>query len=320
MPLRYKDFLKNFRTIVNQVPIPPFVDQHDYRESVFISGSGRSGTTWLQEIINYRNEYRMMFEPFYPEKVEVVREWHPFQYLNQSNDEAKFILPATDILSGNVRNRWIDKYNKRLFSQKRLIKDIRANLFLFWIKDKFPEIPMIHILRHPCAVANSKLQGKWDSNLVHYLSQMNLLEDFLHPVEKEIRTAHSEFEKHIFSWCIENAIPLNQFKKGEILITFYENLCTMPEDEIKDIFAFLGKPYSSRVLSRVSIPSLETTKRSAIISGSDLVSAWRKNITQDQIRTALEIMSLFGMDHIYNDTNLPLIQRPEIFSAQFWNS
>ena len=31
---------------------------------VLLVGSVRSGTTWLQEVINCRNEYRVLFEPF----------------------------------------------------------------------------------------------------------------------------------------------------------------------------------------------------------------------------------------------------------------
>lgn len=305
--MRSKDLLKNFRTIINQIPILPLVDQNDYRNTVFISGSGRSGTTWLQEIINYRNEYRMMFEPFYPERVEILRGWHPIQYLHQSCDDDRYLVPARDILSGNVRNKWIDKYNRRLFSKKRLIKDIRANLFLNWMKVKFAEVPIVHIIRHPCAVANSKLLGGWDSNITQFLAQKELMDDFLNPYEKEIRAASSEFEKHIFSWCIENFVPLKQFQQGEILVIFYENLCIKPEEEIRHLFTFLGKPYSPKVLKRVSIPSLESNKRSAIISGADLVSSWRKNIIQEQVNRALEIMSLFGMDKIYNAGNLPSI-------------
>ncbi len=35
----------------------------DYRDSLVLAGTGRSGTTWISEVINYRNEYRLMDEP-----------------------------------------------------------------------------------------------------------------------------------------------------------------------------------------------------------------------------------------------------------------
>ena len=35
----------------------------DHRDAVFLAGSGRSGTTWLSEVINYKGGYRYVFEP-----------------------------------------------------------------------------------------------------------------------------------------------------------------------------------------------------------------------------------------------------------------
>jgi len=307
MSFRNKYFNKKIRSLSNQLLIPPFIDQHDYRNSIFLAGTGRSGTTWLQEILNYDNSYRIMFEPFYPEKVNIVSDWLPFQYLNTYKVDTKYLKPALDILSGNVRNRWVDKYNKRLFSKRRLIKDIRANLILYWIKDNFPEIPIVLIIRHPCAVANSKLQANWEDNLKYYVCQEALMEDFLNPFEREMRKLKSSFEKHIFSWCIENFIPLKQFHEGEMFITFYETLCVRPKSEINELFSFIGKNSTPKVLKRILKPSLETSKRSAIISGTDLISSWRKNISDVQIKKALDILSLFGLDEIYNDSNSPLV-------------
>ena len=47
-------------------------DQHDHRQTVLLAGTGRSGTTWAANIINYANTYRFMFEPFYPQAVDVL--------------------------------------------------------------------------------------------------------------------------------------------------------------------------------------------------------------------------------------------------------
>lgn len=310
--MKKQNFVKQIRTITNQIPIPPIIDKNDYRNSIFIAGSGRSGTTWLQEIINFQNEYRILFEPFYPEKVEIVSHWQPFQYLKVTVDDRKYINPARAVLSGNIRNKWVDKYNRRLFSNKRIIKDIRANLMLFWMKRQFPELPVVLILRHPCAVANSKIQANWDDNLSHYLSQEGLMEDFLSPYKSQIKTFDSSFDRHICSWCIENFIPLKQFQNHEIYVTFYEYLCVKSEAEIKNIFAFIRKTYSQKVLKQIKIPSLETSKRSAIISGTDLVSAWRKNISEKELARALEIISMFRMDKIYCDEDLPLVKDNQI--------
>ena len=120
-------FLKLASTIRGQIYIEktPSVEN-----TVLLCGSGRSGTTWLANIINNDNLFRYMFEPFHPEQVSIVKHFNSRQYLRASNKKEEFLLPATRILSGRVRNLWIDRYNKKIFPKRRLIKDIRINFLL----------------------------------------------------------------------------------------------------------------------------------------------------------------------------------------------
>jgi hypothetical protein len=168
-----------------------------YRKTVFLAGTGRSGTTWLQEVINYNNAYRIMFEPFHSKRVGLIKEWNYRQYLRSDNLDDKFIKPASAILSGKIRHEWIDRSNRKHVAKKRLIKDIRAQLLLKWMKHNFPEIPIILMIRHPCAVANSKLKLKWDAHLNDFLMQDKLMIDFLNPFKKEIEGAKDLFDIHI---------------------------------------------------------------------------------------------------------------------------
>ena len=282
-------------------------DYGDYRQSIFLAGTGRSGTTWLAEILNYDNSYRFIFEPFHSYKVDLIKDWNYRQYLRRNNHVTKFMNPANTILSGNIKQQWIDQYNHKLVARKRIIKDIRANLLLNWIKKNFPEIPIILLLRHPCAVASSKLKLGWDSHLSDFLKQEELMDDFLSPFKEEIKNVIDVFEKHIFMWCIENYIPLRQFNKGEILVVFYESLCKNPEKEVGRIFSFLGKNVSLNILQIASKPSKLSRKDSAVVSGDNPLNLWRKYITKKQIIRALEILSIFDLNTVYVYDDLPLL-------------
>ena len=123
----------------------------------------------------------------------MLQGWNIRQYLRYNDHHSKFLKPATAILSGKIRHEWIDKFNRRIFSRRRLIKDIRAQLFLKWIKYNFPEIPILLLLRHPCAVANSRLKLGWGATLNDFLVQEALMDDFLNPFKKEIQSAHNMF-------------------------------------------------------------------------------------------------------------------------------
>jgi hypothetical protein len=119
-------------------------------------------------------------------------------------------------------------------------------------------------------------------------------------------------------WCVENYVPLKQFTENEILVIFYENICKYPQEELEKVMQFIGEPYFPEMLEKATKPSEQTRKFSAINNNADLVSSWRKNISNDQIKRTVEILSIFGLEKIYNEGDMPLVQESDVlkmFSA-----
>lgn len=81
-----------------------FFDITPYENTLFIAGSARSGTTWLQEIINYKHDHRIIFEPFHGDRVSLCKHFHRRQYLRHTNKAIEFIEPVQNILNGKLRN------------------------------------------------------------------------------------------------------------------------------------------------------------------------------------------------------------------------
>ena len=267
----------------------------DHRNAVFLAGSGRSGTTWVSEMINYRNEYRFVFEPFHPDKVRLCRGFRRKQYLRPDDRREEYLGPARKVLTGGLRSFWADRFNRRFVARRRLIKDIRANLLLGWMRANFPGMPVILLLRHPCAVAASKLALGWRDSLSETMEQRELVEDFLLPMQAEIRAARDAFERHVFSWCVENYVPLRQFGAEDIQLSFYENFLAHPEDEILRLFNFLGEDFDARVYRTLRRPK----------DGKDSVDAWRRCVSSSQLRRTVEILALFGLDRVYGEGAMP---------------
>jgi hypothetical protein len=56
----------------------------------------------------------------------------------------------------------------------------------------------------------------------------------------------------------------------------------------------------------MNMPSLTARRSSsAVWTGEDRAAAWRKHVTDDQMRRAVEIFEMFGLDGIYSDAPMP---------------
>jgi hypothetical protein len=276
----------------------------DHTSTVYIAGTGRSGTTWLSDLINYRNEYRQIFEPFHPHGP--VRSSFPRHlYLRPDDADATRLSAASQVLSGHVRGYAVDRFNKRYVSSRRVIKDISSNLFLKWLHDHFPEMPIVFLMRHPCGVLQSQHSVGWERRLDRMLSQEALLHDFIGPFMPELTKMRYTFEQHIAMWCIQNYVPLRQFRPGEIHVMFYEDLCVRPEQELRALFGYLGKRFDTRILASVGIASLMAGGHSAIFRGETPVGAWTEELAPAEVRRAMEIVSMFGLDAIYSEDPMP---------------
>lgn len=281
-------------------------------DTVYLAGHERSGTTWIAETVNHGNHYRYISEPFSRGRLEITAAFAPRQYLRAEERDPRYLGPAEAIVTGKVRSLFTDKYNRKKLPTKRMIKDVRGNLLLPWLHHQFPEMKLVFILRHPCAVVSSKMgvSESWKANIDWFLQQEDLVEDHLAPFRDVINGAQDEFERHIVVWCIDNVVPLRAFKPGDVHLAFYEELSLAPEQAIPSLYEFLGRPFNGEVLHAVSRPSATTRRDSAIVSGESIVDGWRRSITEDQLTRAIRILEGFGLDRIYGRGSMPVSKEP----------
>jgi hypothetical protein len=277
------------------------------KDAVLLAGHDRSGTTWIAEVLNHRRDFRYVFEPFHPGRVDATEVFTPRLYLRPDDSDPRYVGAARAVLSGRVRSLWADKYNRAPVPRRRLIKEVRSNLLLPWLAGTFPETPIVFMLRHPCAVANSerKLSDAWHIDLNRFLSQPNLMQDHLAPFEDAMRAAASDWDKRVFVWCIENHVPLAALDPSKVLFAFYEDFCVDPETELKRLFEFVNLPYDPHALETLAKPSATSRKDSAVFSGEDLIEAWRGSVTPEEVEATMRVVALFGLDRIYTSDSMP---------------
>lgn len=291
----------------------------DHRSATLVVGSGRSGTSWLAELINYRNEYHYVFEPFHPLEadnpnpiepgVPVCRVFAYHQYLRPDTADPRFLTPAAAVLAGKARSRWTERFNQRVIARRRIVKDVKANLILKWLSVNFPGMPIVFILRHPCAVAASRKSLSWDLHwelvLSNVLKQPELIDDFMGAFLGRFQYASTYVEKQVLMWCLDNYVPLKQFARDQIHVVFYENLIACPNTEIPRLFAYLGKPVDPTVYAAMQAPSLLSDWNSPVLTGASRTNNWQRVLTRSDVNRAMAILAAFGLDAIYSEDPLP---------------
>jgi hypothetical protein len=262
---------------------------------IIVAGSGRSGTTWLGNIIA-GDEYRIIFEPFDYRHVPEAEGLGLRPYFRPDEDYPRWHPFMEKALSGAICNEWVDQDRGRLNpardSGKILVKDIRVNGLLGWIDKNF-HCRIVYIVRNPFAVIASRLKLKWETHVEAFLDQPELMKDYLAPYEGIMRLAETKAQKHAVMWCVENLVPLRQMKTHNWILCRYEGLLTGGEEEIKSILTRLGLD-----LSEARKDALSETVRpgwTEKIAQHDR-EQWKSFLTARDKEEISSIVQAFGID------------------------
>lgn len=310
---RRRSALRSFRRRLNRLIIPAnrylLEPRRPLADPIWLVGAGRSGTTWVSNILNYRNQYRYLFEPFHPVFIEATRFFRAYHYLRPHDTEPLAI--ARQVFTGRIQHPRIDKYTRGLAFQGLLIKDIFAHLFLKWVDVQFPSVRKILLLRHPFAVALSKLERaewSWLREPTELLYQRQLRDDYLEPYVGLISKAHDDFEQQVLIWAITHSIPLQQLTPERLLLVFYEDLSIEPELQVRRMLEFLGDPRAGDSFGTRLRTVTERASQTSTNPGSGnrrRVDDWRTHLSTSQITNGIGVLREFGLDKVYGDDPMP---------------
>ena len=279
---------------------------------IWVSGSGRSGTSWLANSINYNNDYRYIFEPLNPNFLvqdQSKIEWAPHQHQQHTLLES--------IIQGKISNNWVNSRNRQSFARGRLIKSIRSNLMIPWINKNFPNVRVVIITRNPLAIAASRkgLQSKTAGNWIWEPSLRILLEQ--RPLKKLLDTRKYKklydqvdggiVRETIAEWVISNLVALKQCDPNLHLRIHYESLVERDSGTISGLCDYVRAKDSSRLIASLSLKS--ETDRNSSEASNDLgpVERWRVELEDDEISWATEFLEGFDLSSIYSSELEPVV-------------
>jgi hypothetical protein len=184
-----------------------------------------------------------------------------------------------------------------------------------WLRELRPRMPLVLVVRSPWSVASSWLALGWGTESMGdrtdfdgIIAQSALLRDFPIVAEalKEVNR-DDPLEQIIFQWCVFLLVPLGQLDPNERLVVAYENLLLDPDREVARLLRYLGAAHDGAgVAGAVHTPSSTNYRNRNVVRDQErMVSGWKSDLTAGQIERGQRLLSLFGMEGLYDADGIP---------------
>ncbi len=286
---------------------------------LLVTGSHRSGTTWVGRTLTKVPGLAYLHEPFNPLTRPGIcgrgfTKW--FTYVCDANE-----APYAEAIANSLAFRYqLGAEIKSIRSPKdilRLIRDYRNfnalhtqapcplmkdPIALFstpWLAKRF-EMKVIVMIRHPLGFAGSLKKADWHHPFAHFLDQPLLMEAHLEPFRTQIEDfagRHPDIvDQAILLWNIAHHV-IAKFREShpEWIYVRHEDLSKDPVEGFESLFQVLGLDFSDAIRREIAESSTTQQKpdeqtRFDCLQRDSLANLtnWRKRLTEDEINRVEE--------------------------------
>ena len=290
------------------------------KDCITISGSPRTGTTWLMQILSQIHKSKTIFEPLHTTRFSIIEklELPPRIFLPLDKENTALRCHLDKVFQGKAISKnpsYYLKYEeikKRLIYDKIVVKFINSNRLLPWIAKRYTTKSNFLIIRNPCATINSQIKSGWigypkhlelefragNINIVkkNILGGLNLIPDFQNntKIVRMIQKINNMKELLAVEWALDYYVPLNYCKKDDFILIFYEELIKDKQKIIKDIFKNLNFSIPKNIDIASSIPSIASEEKKIDVERQ--LNKWKKNISKVDAEKIFNIAKLFDID------------------------
>lgn len=285
------------------------------RRPLLVTGSHRSGTGWVGEMLAASPSPRLAYvwEPFSLRVRPGIcnapfRYW--FTYVCEEN-EAPFRGPLAETLAFRyhpgaeltslrspkdagrfVRDWWVTAEHRRRHAVP-LLKDPIALFSAAWLAETF-EMDVLVLIRHPAAFVRSIVRQGWDHPFDHFLRQPLMMRDQLGAFEPEIRRfAEREqplMDQAILLWnLIHHQILRFREERTDWIFARHEDLSREPVDGFRSLYERFGLAWTEEVRhtieehSGVGNPEETTDAASHKRDSRKAITAWKARLTPEEV-------------------------------------
>ena len=291
---------------------------------LLITGSPRSGTTWVGRMLAPSSQLYYIHEPFNPDYppgcgICNVRFNHHQTYITEDN-EKKYYKPIKRMIEGRdnflasiLASRSLNDVKKELSQKKQfweyrrkhmqpLIKDPIALMSAGWLGRRF-DINVIVMIRHPAAFVASMRRLNWGFDPSRWaLSQPLLLRDFLSPFEDELKILRDSktdiIDQTALMWKVMYFVVLKYKKEyPDWIYLKHEDISRDPQVQFDVLFRKLGLNFTNELHERIleysneSNPSHSRGAEKLIkLNSKKTVSNWKNVLSAQEINRIKEIV------------------------------
>jgi len=279
---------------------------------ILVTGSHRSGSSWVGRMIASSRGVRYLHEPFNPKAYDpqmcALRFEREFTYVCPRNAEP-YRVALQQCLQATPRAAWDPRAREpvtvasrpaptrvswswiRRSPRRPLMKDPHAVFSAEWLAATF-DMDVVVLIRHPAAFAGSIKKAGWAFDFGQLLAQPLLMERHLYGFRTEIERMAVQrgdlVDQAILLWnLIYHVVSEYRACHSDWIFVRHEDLSRDPVVAFGDIFGRLGLEYTRAARKTVTDHSAPTNP-SEQHSGSEIRRHSRANIRNWQQRLTSE--------------------------------
>lgn len=285
---------------------------------ILVTGDARSGTSWLGELVTELTDSRQIFEPLLYETTEFRQLGSGVIYADEDVSAPGLEKIYDRIFRGQLRpNYSVDRGNDIRSYSSCVVKALRMNYSLRYIRERFPDITVLFIIRHPLAVLRSQCEIASDDQLeVSRTYYQTLLEN--EGLQRSIWSMYGPYTPDsadyrlykLAGWCCLHRALLDYLEAGgELDLVSYEHLFLNPSGMMSVLQDRLDKRgFQTYSLSKRRVRQPSRTTQSAEIkqvrcgAGHD---KWRSYFSESEQREFAAVLAHFDLEDLFDDEGLP---------------
>jgi hypothetical protein len=266
-----------------------------YSRPILVTGSHRSGTTWVGKTISLSQNVQYIPDTFAPNgslrKDHLFSVWFKYlcdtqdtKYLTRlsqlfnfkytlqeafhlKNEEGKFDYKNTP---ARIQFFIETKTNKYVFRRtlRPLLKDPIAIFSADWIYNNFNSQNVV-LIRHPAAFVGSLKRMNWRFDFTNFLKQPKLIEKHLSQYKDQMLVPNKDIiEEGSLLWCcIHEVINYYQHRYSQWIYKRHEDISANPIAEFKALYKDLGLEFTEKIEKKI-LQMTSFTNPSEVIKNS----------------------------------------------------